>query len=204
MNEFWATYWLDILTTILGLIYIWLEYRASIWLWLLGIIMPALDIYLYWGHGLYGDAGMACYYMVAAIYGLAIWKFKKTRKMHKELPIIHMPRRQYLPAFVCFLLSWGAIYYILIRYTNSTVPVLDSFTNALSFIGMWALARKYLEQWFFWIVVDAVCCVLYVQKGIPFKAGLYGLYVAIAVAGYFKWKQQVKITKYEKASHGTV
>ena len=204
MNEFWATYWLDILTTILGLIYIWLEYRASIWLWLLGIIMPALDIYLYWSHGLYGDAGMACYYMVAAIYGLAIWKFKKTRKKHKELPIIHMPRRQYLPAIVCFLLSWGAIYYILIRYTNSTVPVLDSFTNALSFIGMWALARKYLEQWFFWIVVDAVCCVLYVQKGIPFKAGLYGLYVAIAVAGYFKWKQQVKITKYEKASHGTV
>ena len=204
MNEFWATYWLDILTTILGLIYIWLEYRASIWLWLLGIIMPALDIYLYWSHGLYGDAGMACYYMVAAIYGLAIWKFKKTRKMHKELPIIHLPRRQYLPVFVFFLLSWGAIYYILIRYTNSTVPVLDSFTNALSFIGMWALARKYLEQWFFWIVVDAVCCVLYVQKGIPFKAGLYGLYVAIAVAGYFKWKQQVKITKYEKASHGTV
>ena len=204
MNEFWATYWLDILTTILGLIYIWLEYRASIWLWLLGIIMPALDIYLYWSHGLYGDAGMACYYMVAAIYGLAIWKFQKTRKTHKELSIIHMPRRQYLPAFVCFLLSWGAIYYILIRYTNSTVPVLDSFTNALSFVGMWALARKYLEQWFFWIVVDAVCCVLYVQKGIPFKAGLYGLYVAIAVAGYFKWKQQVIITKYEKASHGTV
>ena len=172
MNEFWATYWLDILTTILGLIYIWLEYRASIWLWLLGIIMPALDIYLYWSHGLYGDAGMACYYMVAAIYGLAIWKFKKTRKTHADLPIIHLPRRQYLPVFVCFLLSWGAIYYILIRYTNSTVPVLDSFTNALSFVGMWALARKYLEQWLFWIVVDAVCCVLYVQKGIPFKASL--------------------------------
>ena len=201
MNEFWTTYWLDILTTILGLIYIWLEYRASIWLWLLGIIMPALDIYLYWSHGLYGDAGMACYYMVAAIYGLAIWKFKKT---HADLPIIHMPRRQYLPAFVCFLLAWGVIYYILIRYTNSTVPVLDSFTNALSFVGLWALARKYLEQWLFWIVVDAVCCVLYVQKGIPFKASLYGLYVAIAIAGYFKWKQQVKITKYEKASHGTV
>ena len=204
MNEFWATYWLDILTTILGLIYIWLEYRASIWLWLLGIIMPALDIYLYWSHGLYGDAGMACYYMVAAIYGLAIWKFKKTRKTHEELPIIKMPRDKYLPVAVCFFLAWGVTYYILIRYTNSTVPVLDSFTNALSFVGMWALARKYLEQWLFWIVVDAVCCVLYVQKGIPFKASLYGLYVAIAVAGYFKWKQQVIITKYEKASHGTV
>ena len=195
MNEFWATYWLDILTTILGLIYIWLEYRASIWLWLLGIIMPALDIYLYWSHGLYGDAGMACYYMVAAIYGLAIWKFKKTRKKQESLPIIYMPRVYYLPAIVFFFASWGAVYYILIRWTNSTVPVLDSFTNALSFVGLWALARKYVEQWLFWIAVDIVCCVLYVHKGIPFKAGLYGLYVVIAIAGYYKWRSVAKTVK---------
>ena len=190
--------WLDVFTTVLGLIYIWLEYRAHIALWMIGIIMPALDIILYWQHGLYGDAGMACYYTLAAFYGLYIWKFKKTRKLKQELPIIHMPRRQYLPAAACFFLAWGAIYYILITWTNSTVPVLDSFTNALSFIGMWALARKYLEQWFFWMAVDIVCCVLYVQKGIPFKAGLYGLYVIIAIAGYFKWKKMTKITKYDR------
>ena len=190
--------WLDILTTVLGLIYILQEYRASVWLWLFGIIMPALDIYLYWSHGLYGDAGMACYYVLAAIYGFAIWKFKKTRKTHKELPIIRMPRDKYLPVAACFFLAWGVTYYILIRWTNSTVPLQDSFTNALSFVGMWALARKYVEQWLFWIVVDAVCSVLYIQKGIPFKAGLYGLYVVIAVVGYFKWMKMRKITKYEK------
>ena len=187
-----------VLTTVLGLIYIWLEYRASIALWVVGIIMPALDIWLYWSHGLYGDAGMAFYYTLAAFYGFYVWKFKKTRKLKQELPIIHMPRRQYLPATVCFFLAWGAIYYILITWTNSTVPVLDSFTNALSFIGLWALARKYLEQWLFWMVVDVVCCMLYVQKGIPFKAGLYGLYVLIAIAGYYKWKKMTKITKYER------
>ena len=97
-----------------------------------------------------------------------------------------------VPTFVCFLAAWGITYYILIHWTNSTVPLLDSFTNALSFVGLWALARKYLEQWFFWIVVDVVCSILYVQKGIPFKAGLYGLYVVIAIAGYFKWKQLSK------------
>jgi len=187
--EFLGEHWLDILTTILGLFYIWLEYRASIWLWFFGIVMPALDIYLYWSHGLYGDAGMACYYTVAAVYGLAVWKFRKSDMTEKELPITHMPIRLYLPTAVCFFLAWGATYYILIRWTNSTVPLLDSFTNALSFVGLWALARKYIEQWWFWIVVDVVCCVLYVQKGIPFKAGLYGLYVVIAIAGYFKWKQ---------------
>ncbi len=196
--DFLSTYWLDILTTVLGLIYIWLEYRASIALWFVGVIMPALDIWLYWSHGLYGDAGMAVYYTLAAVYGFYIWKFKKTRKLKQSLPIIHLPRRQYLPATLFFLFAWGATYYILVNWTNSTVPLLDSFTNALSFVGMWALARKYLEQWFFWIVVDVVCCFLYIQKGIPFKAGLYGLYVVIAIAGYYKWKQMLKITKYDK------
>jgi nicotinamide mononucleotide transporter len=192
MEAFLSGHWLDILTTVLGLIYIWLEYRASIALWFVGIIMPALDIYLYWSHGLYGDAGMACYYTLAAFYGFAVWKFKKTKKLKQPLPIIHIPRNKYLPAIVCFFLAWGATYYVLITWTNSTVPLLDSFTNALSFVGLWALARKYLEQWLFWIGVDLVCTILYVQKGIPFKAMLYGLYVVIAVMGYYKWKGMMK------------
>ena len=191
MITFLVEHGLDILTTVLGLIYIWLEYRAHVALWVIGIIMPALDIILYWQHGLYGDAGMACYYTLAALYGLYVWKFRKTKNLKQELPISHMPKRQYLPATVGFFVAWGVVYYILITWTNSTVPVLDSFTNALSFVGLWALARKYLEQWLFWIVVDVVCCVLYIQKGIPFKAGLYGLYVLIAIAGYYKWKKMM-------------
>ena len=106
--DFLSTYWLDILTTVLGLIYIWLEYRASIALWFVGVIMPALDIWLYWSHGLYGDAGMAVYYTLAAVYGFYIWKFKKTRKLKQSLPIIHLPRRQYLPATLFFFFAWGA------------------------------------------------------------------------------------------------
>ena len=187
--------YLDIFTTILGLVYIWLEYRASIWLWLIGIVMPALDVVLYWQHGLYGDAGMACYYTLAAVYGFLFWKFKRTRKEKKTLPIIYMPHDKYLPAIIFFFVAWASTYYVLVAWTNSTVPVLDSFTNALSFIGLWALARKYVEQWLFWIVVDVVCCFLYIHKEIPFKAGLYGLYVFIAIAGYFKWKAQAKRKK---------
>lgn len=199
MITFLVEHGLDIFTTVLGLIYIWLEYRAHVALWVIGIIMPALDIILYWQHGLYGDAGMACYYTLAALYGLYVWKFRKTKNLKQELPISHMPKRQYLPATVGFFIAWGVVYYILITWTNSTVPVLDSFTNALSFVGLWALARKYLEQWLFWIVVDVVCCVLYIQKGIPFKAGLYGLYVLIAIAGYYKWKKMMsKVTVYDR------
>ena len=193
--EFLSSQWLDILTTILGLIYIWLEYRAHIALWVLGVIMPALDIVLYWQHGLYGDAGMACYYTFAALYGFYVWKFVKTRKKKEPLPIIFLPRRQYLPTIVFFFVAWAAVYYVLITWTDSTVPLLDSFTNALSFVGLWALARKYVEQWVFWMVVDGVCTFLYIKKGIPFKAMLYGLYVVIAIAGYLKWRSVAKTVK---------
>lgn len=193
--EFLSSQWLDILTTILGLIYIWLEYRAHIALWVIGVIMPALDIVLYWQHGLYGDAGMACYYTFAALYGFYVWKFVKTRKKKEPLPIIFMPRRQYLPTIVFFFVAWAAVYYVLVTWTDSTVPLLDSFTNALSFVGLWALARKYVEQWVFWMVVDGVCTFLYIKKGIPFKAMLYGLYVVIAIAGYLKWRSMAKTVK---------
>lgn len=214
MQEFFLNHWLDIVTTILGLVYLVLEYRASIALWVVGIVMPAMDIYLYWSHGLYGDAGMAVYYTLAAIYGYAVWKFgAKWKRMLKrsnadgsdiseassaeggsseDLPITFFPRRLILRTLGFFLLAWAATYYVLVAYTNSTVPLLDAFTNALSFVGLWALARKYVEQWLFWIAVDVVCCYLYVVKGIPFKAGLYGLYVVIAVLGYIKWKGLAK------------
>lgn len=192
--DFLSVHWLDILTTILGLLYIVLEYRASIALWIVGIIMPALDTWLYWSHGLYGDAGMAVYYTIAAIYGWAVWRFgrKHGQQTGGQMPITHMPSRLYIPSLVFFSVAWAATYYILVTFTDSTVPLLDAFTNALSFVGLWALARKYIEQWFFWIIVDAICCYLYIVKGIPFKAALYGLYVVIAIAGYYKWKKMMK------------
>jgi nicotinamide mononucleotide transporter len=194
MFNFIAAHWLDIVTTLLGLLYILLEYRASIALWLVGIIMPALDIVLFWQHGLYADFGMAIYYTLAAIYGYLVWKFgrKHNQTADADMPITHFKRRLILPSAIVFFVAWAVIYWILIRFTNSNIPVLDSFGNALSFIGLWALARKYLEQWIIWIVVDGVLAGLYIYKGIPFKASLYALYVVIAVMGYFKWLRMMK------------
>ncbi len=204
--EFLSGHWLDLFTTLLGLLYIWLEYRANIWLWVVGIIMPALDIYLYYSHGLYGDAGMAVYYTLAAIYGFLVWRFglrflrkndgaRSDTKERETLTISHMPLRMYLPVATVFFVVWGLTHWVLVRFTDSTVPILDAFTNALSIVGLWALSRKYIEQWLFWIVVDAVCCYLYVVKGIPFKALLYGLYVFIAILGWRRWKREADAHK---------
>lgn len=87
---------------------------------------------------------------------------------------------------------WALIYWLLVTFTNSTVPLADSFTTALSLVGIWALAHKYLEQWFVWIAVDIVTSILYFYKDIPFKASLYALYVVIAIFGYRKWRRDLK------------
>lgn len=193
MLAFFHTHWLDITTTFLGLAYIFLEYKASIWLWLVGFIMQALDIILYYQHGLYADCGMEFYYIAMTIYGFISWKYIKDKKKgQSELPITHFKKSLILPWFVATLVIWGCIWWMLVSQTDSKVPVADSFTTALSFVGIWALARKYLEQWVIWIVVDIVTCALYFYKDIPFKAGLYGLYVVIAVMGYLKWRKMMK------------
>ena len=205
MTTFLAEHWLDITTTILGLAYILFEYKASVWMWAVGFLMQALGIVLYYQKGLYADCGMEFYYLAMTVYGFSCWvmgdrrwwkpktpfRAREKNLVAKVLPIRHFPRRLVLPWLLIIGTVWAVIYWLLVTFTNSNVPLADAFTTALSIVGIWALAHKYLEQWFIWIAVDVVTCVLYFYKDIPFKASLYALYVGIAIAGYFKWRRMV-------------
>ena len=189
-SEFLIAHWLDIVTTVLGLAYILLEYKASVWMWAVGFAMQALGIVLYYQKGLYADCGMEFYYLAMTVYGY--WRWIRGNVSKEPLHIRHFPRRLILPWVLLIATVWAVIYWILVAFTNSNVPLADSFTTALSIVGIWALAHKYLEQWFIWIAVDVVTCVLYFYKDIPFKASLYALYVVIAIAGFYKWHQLMK------------
>ena len=184
---------LDIVTTVLGLAYILLEYRASVWMWVVGFIMQALGIVLYYDKGLYADCAMEFYYLAMTVYGFWKWIRKPSALSPKPsgLAITLFPRRLIAPWLIGTVALWMLIYWLLTTFTDSTVPLADSFTTALSLLGIWALAHKYLEQWFIWIAVDVVTCVLYAYKGLPFKSSLYALYVIIAVFGYFRWRRQM-------------
>ena len=195
MQEFLLDHWLDITTTVLGLLYILLEVRASIWMWLVGFVMQVLGIVLYYQKGLYADCGMEFYYLAMTVYGFFCWRFGRTKATKGELPITHFPRRLIAPWLLGLAALWGGIYWLLVTFTDSTVPLADSFTTALSVLGIWALAHKYVEQWLFWIAVDVVSCYLYFLKDIPFKGSLYGLYVLIAVAGFVRWNRQAAISR---------
>lgn len=190
--EYLSANGLEVLGTFVGLMYLYLEYRASIYLWIASIIMPAIYIFVYYDAGLYADFGIQIYYLLAAVYGFMVWKFFH-KKEEKTLPITHMSVRGYVQASGMFAMSFAVILYVLLHYTNSDVPYCDTFTTALSIVAMWMLARKYVEQWLAWLIVDAVCTVLYVYKGIYATALLYALYTVIAVLGYQKWKRMMQV-----------
>lgn len=184
--------YLEIIGTLIGLIYLWLEYKASIYLWIASIIMPAIYVFVYYKAGLYADFGINVYYLIATAYGWLTWKYGIKKSDQPELPITCLPLK-YLPLLTAvFFFAFFGIAYLLINHTDSNVPWLDSFTTSLSIIGMWMLARKYVEQWWVWVLVDVVCCGLYIYKELYFTSGLYGLYSIIAIFGYQKWKRMME------------
>lgn len=192
ITEYFATFDFvkacDMAGFIIGLVYLWLEYKASIWLWLASVIMPIVHGYTYLARGLYADFGMEFYYVLAAVYGFAMWQWGKA-KDKKERPITHASRRTMMGMIAAVAVVWIAIYVFLLKFTDSTVPGYDAFTTAMSIVALWSLAQKHVEQWIFWLVVDALCTVLYVYKQIPFSGVLYGFYTVMAIAGYYKWKK---------------
>lgn len=187
--------YLEIAGTLVGILYLWLEYNASIYLWIASLVMPAIYVFVYYDAGLYADLGISIYYILASVYGLVVWSMKRKGKEEgpTERPIIHTPRNLYFPLLLTAVLLTIGIAQLLIHCTDSTVPWADSFTTALSIVAMWMLAKKHLEQWLVWLIVDIVSSILYIYKGLYFTAGLYLFYTIIVYLGYKKWKQLMSL-----------
>lgn len=184
---------LQIAGVVLGLLYLWLEYKVNVWMWAVGIVMPIVHGILYYNSGLYADAAINVYYIIAGVYGFFCWVIRKpdTQTKHSIPHSIFDSDKRLIPVLIAsYAVLHIIIYLLLVNFTNSTVPICDSFTTALSIVALWMLSRKYTEQWLVWLVVDAVTVGLYIYKGIDITAGLYAIYSVIAIAGYIKWKKQ--------------
>lgn len=179
---------LEIVGVAVGLVYLYLEYRASAWLWVASIAMPAIFLGVYYDAGLYADFGISIYYILASVYGLACW-LRGAGKGQQPLRITHTPSSRWLPLALAFVAIGAAIGVVLSRYTDSTVPWADAATTALSIVAMWMLARKYVEQWLVWFVVDVGSAALYAYKDLWPTAALYLAYAVVALVGYRKWKR---------------
>ena len=178
---------LEIIGAIIGLVYLYLEYKANIWLWPVGVIMNILYTIIFFQSKIYADMGIYVYYFFASIYGWYIWS-KLTTKT-EEVLISHTPIKHIGKLILAFCLIFTAIAFVLIRFTDSSVPYADSFTTSISIIAMWMLAHKYIEQWLLWIVVNIVSIGLYSYKELDITALLFIVYTIVPFFGYFKWRK---------------
>lgn len=178
----------------IGLAYLILEYKASFWLWPVGILMSLFYIVIFFQSKFYADAGIYTYYLGANLYGLIEWRrnSQKTSEKSIEMPITHTPKGKILPLTLIGLAIWAALWLLLSHLTDSPVPFGDSFTTALSVVAMYLLAKKHIEHWWLWVVVNLVSTGLYAWKGLYPMAGFFAFYTIIAAMGYFNWRKEMR------------
>jgi len=216
------THWLsnnyiEVFGAVTGIIFVFLEIRQTIWLWLVGIITSAVYIWVFFTSKIYADMSLQVYYLVISCLGWYWWAKgighraqgaglraedtgrraqgtgQKGDGEKEELEVTRLKPRTGMVLAIVFVLLFIAMWLFLTRLTDSPVPVRDSFITSLSIIATWMLARKIYEHWYLWIVVNFVSAVLFMTRGLYPTVILYVVYGLMSFVGLAAWGKTIKM-----------
>ncbi|HOL74040.1 MAG TPA: nicotinamide riboside transporter PnuC [Bacteroidales bacterium] len=186
-------HWIEIIAATLGIIAIYFQIKVKPFYWVISLVVSSMYIIVYFSAKLYADMSMQFYYVGMSIYGLYVWL---SGNYSSDKKIIHISKIKDLKSWLLIALisalSFFIIGYILKNFTDSNVPWWDSFTTSLSFVATWMLARKKIENWLVWIVVDATSVALYIYKQLYPTTILFIILTLLAIVGYFQWKRELR------------
>jgi len=192
--------YIEVLGAVTGLIYLYLEIKQNIWLWPLGIATSAFYIYVFFNTKFYADMGLQVYYLVISFYGWWHWLYGGGLSETDELPITKTSLKQWFYISLASIVLFVLMVFVLKNFTDSPVPYGDAFVTSLSITATWMLARKLIEQWWIWVVVNLVSLVLFIWKGLYPTSILFFFYFTMAVVGYFEWKKEILSEKRQVTS----
>ena len=177
---------LEIVAVILGIIYVILAAKNKISCWIFGILGSLLSIFLFVFYAkLYAEAVLYLFYVFAGIYGWINWKNQKNEaEVYQRKVLTHI-----IVIGIGTVLSVGLYYVLTYFFEEAKRPFIDSFTTIFSFIATYLTTKKWIENWIYWVVIDAVTTYLYFSRGLEIYALLMFAYSIIAVYGYFQWKK---------------
>ncbi len=191
-SNYLQTQWLEVAGLISGLLCVWLLIRENYLTFPIGLVYAVITVVVVAQANLYADVILNLYYVGMNAYGWYFWLYgDNSRRTDQVLQVGWVPRRQWPVLVAIGLLGTLAMGWYFANFTNADLAYPDSFTTVASFIAMWMSARKYLESWILWFVIDVVQVVLYVIKGIEAYAILYFVYLIMAVAGWMAWRRHV-------------
>ncbi len=189
--------YIEIIGAVLGVLFLYFEIKEKSLLWPTGILTSLFYIFIFYKAQFYADMGLQFYYVIVSIYGWWYWWRGSSNEAEEDLPIVHLYVKLAWILLAVSVLLFVLISFILVHYTDSPLPYWDAFTTALSITATWMLARKILEQWWLWILVNSVSLGLYIYKGLYPTVVLFAFYAALSVVGYWQWKKTLTL-KQEK------
>lgn len=182
-----ATAPLEAAAVVLGLLYSLLAVAHRRSCWIAGGLSAALFVYLASRAALPMQAMLQGFYVVMAVYGWLQWS-----RAGGVPRVTTWPLRNHCIAIAILLASAFALAGVLARETDAAWPYLDSVTTLASLLATWLIARSKLENWLYWIVIDALLAFLYAAQGLVFTALLFVVYLVVAVIGYGSWLRRLR------------
>jgi nicotinamide mononucleotide transporter len=167
---------------------------ANVWLYPVGIISTVIYTYLSFAGGLYAEGGLNVYYTIMSLVGWYMWEKRKSTG-EKELEITKSTSNDWLMGLGFFIVMLVVFFYILKSYTNSTVPLADSFASAAAYTGMLLMNKKKIEHWLWWIITNIISIPLYFIKGYVFTSVQFVVLLILAISGWMVWDKKLKANR---------
>lgn len=203
--------WLELVAMLLALAYVILAAQGSLWCWPAAFISTALYTFIFYDVLLLMDSALNAYYLVMAIYGYWAWQKNTSTNTNQNqsstntpLAIISWSGNRHLKICLSLTITSLVLGYIVANYTPASFPYLDTFTTVFAVFSTYLVTQKVLENWLYWVVIDAVSIYLYIEKDLIPTTVLFIIYVAIALYGYFKWLAIYRRSKVEQINLSTI
>ena len=179
---------LEMFAVLFGLLSVWFSKNNNILVYPTGMISTAIFVYLLSKWLLLGDMIINGYFFFMSIYGWFIWSRKKNNVF---TPISHLNYNEIRISIYIFFTSLLTVYLVYVYFDkwDSFIAYIDNLTTAIFFVGMWLMANRKIENWFFWIMGDIISVPLYFYKGLTFTSLQYLIFTFIAISGYYSWKK---------------
>ena len=173
---------------VLAIAYLLLAAKESIYCWYCALVSTAIFTFLFWDVSLLMESALNVYYMIMAVYGWHQWRYGG--KEYSGIPIRTLDSKQHLLIIGAVIIISIISGLLLSQHTNAAWPYVDSFTTWGSVITTVMVAKKVLENWLYWLVIDSVSIPLYIDRGLYLTAILFMVYIVIVVVGYLSWRQR--------------
>ena len=179
----------EILAVLFGIVSVYLSTREHIWSWPTALVNVALYFVVFFEAKLYADMGLQVVYFVLSLYGWYEWLYGGENRT--ELHVSRTSRSLGVRLVVIGVASAAILGTMLARFTDAALPYLDSATTSTSLVAQWMMTRKILENWIVWAVVDVVYVGMFIFKKLYLTAGLYAVFLVLAIMGYVQWKKSL-------------